>query len=147
MIVVDSSVWIDFFNGTLTPQVLALKTLSNRKMVVVGDLVMCEVLRGERTDRNARRAERTLRRFRVEPMLSPRLAVLAAANYRRLLAKGRTVAIVDLIIGTYCIASRYSLLHSDGDFRDMQEHIGLQVIDVAAGVREEAAPYDLALVA
>jgi len=141
MIVVDSSVWIDFFNGTVTPQVLALKAFSNKKLIVVGDLVMCEVLRGERTDQNAQRAERTLRTFRVEPILSPRLAVLAAANYRRLLAKGRTVAIVDLIIGTYCIASGYSLLHNDADFRAMQEHLGLLVINSTPEVREVPAPY------
>jgi predicted nucleic acid-binding protein len=97
--------------------------------LLVGDIVVLEVLRGARSTSHARQIEDALRRFDIVPMLGERLAVKAAENYRLLRGLGITVRKVpDLIIGTYCIEHRHTLLHDDHDFEPMHEHLGLQVL-------------------
>ena len=126
MIVVDSSVWIDFLNGHATPEVGRLTALLGTEPLLVGDIVLLEVLQGVRSDADAVRVEAALRRFDVVPMLDPDLAVLAATHYRRLRASGITVRkTIDLIIGTFCIARGHALLTADRDFGPMAEHLGL----------------------
>ena len=98
-------------------------------LLVVGDLVLCEVLQGLQTDAEAALVERALRRFDVVPMLSPDLAVRAAAHYRLLRARGVTVRkTIDLLIGTFCIERQHALLHNDRDFDGMERHLGLRVV-------------------
>ena len=128
MIVVDSSVWIDWFKRQHTPQTTKLREVPPRD-VVVGDIVLLEVLRGARDDGQAQAIEAELNQFRTVTMLDTDLAALGAANYRLLRALGITVRKVpDLIIGTFCIEHGHVLLHADRDFLPMQEHLGLRCL-------------------
>jgi hypothetical protein len=129
MIVVDSSVWIDFFNGIATAEVGQLRTLIGQQPLLVGDVMLLEVLQGVATEREARRVESALRHFDVAPMLDPELAVQAAASYRFLRRRGITVRkTIDLIIATFCLAHGHALLTSDRDFLPMAEHLGLKLL-------------------
>ncbi len=141
MIVVDSSVWIDYFNGRLTPQTQKLTTLLGQTELLVGDVILCEVLRGARSDSHARAIGSDLAKFDCVSMLDPRLAVVAAANYRKLCARGATVRkTVDLIIGTCCLERKYELLHCDRDFDPMEAHLGLRVVPTEMRVHELKPP-------
>ncbi|MGZ8408365.1 MAG: type II toxin-antitoxin system VapC family toxin [Hyphomicrobium sp.] len=129
MIVVDSSVWIDFLNGHATPEVGRLSVLIGMEPLLVGDLILLEVLQGLHSEADAQRVEAALCRFDVVPMLDPELAVIAAAYYRRLRALGVTVRkTIDLIIGTFCIARHHALLTADRDFTPMAKHLRLTLI-------------------
>ncbi|MGZ9274991.1 MAG: type II toxin-antitoxin system VapC family toxin [Nitrospira sp.] len=129
MIVVDSSVWIDFLNGNATPEVGRLASLLGTEPLLVGDMILLEVLQGVRSEANAQRVEVALRRFDIVPMLGPELAVIAAAHYRRLRGLGITVRkTIDLIIGTFCIARGHALLTADRDFAPMAQHLGLTLV-------------------
>jgi predicted nucleic acid-binding protein len=129
MIVVDSSVWIDFFNGIATAEVERLRTLIGQQPLLVGDVMLLEILQGVASEREARRVENALRQFDVAPMLDPDLAVQGAAYYRRLRQRGITLRkTIDLIIGTFCIAHRHTLLTSDRVFLPMAEHLGLKLL-------------------
>jgi len=129
MIVVDSSVWIDFFNGTATAQVDRLRGLIGQQPILVGDVMLLEVLQGVTSERQARRVENALRQFDLARILDPDLAVRAAAHYRLLRRRGITVRkTIDLMIGTFCIAHGQVLLTSDRDFLPMAEHLGLELL-------------------
>jgi predicted nucleic acid-binding protein len=126
VIVVDSSVWIDFLNGRNAPHVRRLRTALGGEEVVVGDLMLCEVLQGVDNERAAREVEGLLRRFEIVPMAGDAIAVAAARNFRSLRRRGITVRkTIDLLIGTWCIENRRPLLHNDSDFRPMAHHLGL----------------------
>ena len=127
MILVDSSVWIDHLNDAATEAVQRLRKLIPLRPLLVGDLILCEVLQGLRTEREARLVERALRRFAIVSLLDPDLAVKAAANYRSLRTRGVTIRkTVDLIIGTFCIERGHVLLHDDRDFEPMVRFLGLR---------------------
>jgi hypothetical protein len=129
MIVVDSSVWIDFLNGRSTPQVRHLRTILGDDEIAVGDLMLCEVLQGLDSERAAGEVEDTLRRFDIVPIVGGAIAVAAARNSRALRRLGFTVhKTIDLLIGTWCIENRAALLHSDADFRPMARHLGLREV-------------------
>lgn len=131
MIVVDSSVWIDFLNGREVPHVRHLRVILGVERIVLGDLMLCEVLQGLQSEREARDVEALLRRFEIVPMAGEEIAVAAARNFRSLRRRGITVRkTIDLLIGTWCIENRRALLHNDSDFRPMARHLGL--IEVAA---------------
>ena len=132
MIVVDSSVWIDFLTGRATRPVAALQTALGEDEILVGDLMLCEILQGLGDDRAARRVESLLRRFQIVPMVGKAIAVAAARNYRLLRQRGVTVRkTIDLLIGTWCIENRRPLLHDDRDFRPMVKHLGLAEVPTA----------------
>ena len=127
MILVDSSVWINHLNGDATAEVSRLRGLITEEPLLVGDLILCEVLQGLRSESEARQVERALRRFEVVSLLDPDLAVKAAANYRSLRARGITIRkTIDLVIGTFCIERGHALLHDDRDFEPMVRFLGLQ---------------------
>ena len=127
MILVDSSVWINHLNDTATGAVQRLRALIPVQPLLVGDLILCEVLQGLRSDREARLVERALRRFAVVSLLDADLAVKAATYYRALRARGITIRkTIDLIIGTFCIEGGHALLHDDRDFEPMVRFLGLQ---------------------
>jgi len=127
LIVVDSSVWIDFFNGQVTPQTSKLLSIIGNEPLLVGDVILCEVLQGARTEVHARVLEGELRKFDLVAMLNPELAVAAAKNYRTLRTEGITIRkTIDLVIGTFCIAHGHTLLHDDRDFGPMETHLGLK---------------------
>ena len=132
MIVVDSSVWIDFLNGRAAPHVRRLRTLFGVEEIIVGDLMVCEVLQGLDSER-AREVEALLRRFDIVSMAGETIAVTAARHFRALRRRGITIRkTIDLLIGTWCIENRRPLLHNDSDFRPMAEHLGLIEVPVAA---------------
>lgn len=129
MIVVDSSVWIDFFNGKVTPQTNKLLSIMGNEPIIVGDLILCEILQGARAEPQARMLEEELRKFELVAMLNPELAVAAAKNFRILRSEGITIRkTIDLIIGTFCIAREYTLLHDDRDFGPMEGYLGLRTL-------------------
>jgi predicted nucleic acid-binding protein len=130
LILVDSSVWIAHLRDEHVPEVRTLSELITAEAdIVVGDLILCEVLSGVVSDRVAARVERELRRFDVVQVCDDAIAVEAAANYRKLRAKGVTVRkTVYLLIGTYCIWEDAELLHRDRHFDAMEKHLGLRVL-------------------
>ena len=133
MIVVDSSVWIDFLNGRRASHVSALQAALGNEGIIVGDLMLCEVLQGLDSERTAQQVEALLRRFEIVSMAGDAIAVLAARNFRSLRRRGITVRkTIDLLIGTWCIENRRPLLHNDGDFRPMAQHLGLIEVPVGA---------------
>jgi len=129
MILVDSSVWVAHLRGLRTPATTKLEAAAAREPLLVGDLILLEVLQGARDKAHAARIERGLRRYAVVPLLDPDLVPRAARNYRRLRELGLTIRkTADIIIGTFCIERRHSLLHDDRDFVPMEEHLGLRVV-------------------
>lgn len=129
MILVDSSVWIDYFNGKTTGQTDLLNVLLGRELIVTGDLVVAEVLQGFKEDREFNKARDLLDTLICKDMLGKNLAVKSAQNYRLLRGKGVTAKkTIDVIIATFCVQNRMVLLHNDRDFELMAEHLGLQTI-------------------
>jgi predicted nucleic acid-binding protein len=127
MILVDSSVWIDYLRNRTTEAVSKLETALLEEPLLIGDLVLCEVLQGLRDDAEARRVERVLRSFDAVSLCDPEIATRAAANYRFLRSCGITVRnTIDMLIGTFCIERGHALLHSDRDFEPMERLLGLQ---------------------
>lgn len=128
MIVVDSSVWIDSFRDEPTAQVGLLRGLEMED-VIIGDLVLLEVLRGVRSDREAMLHESRFREIGVTTMSGTDMAVASASNYRKLRGRGITIrSVIDVLIATYCIEHNHRLLHDDRDFDHFEQHLGLQVL-------------------
>lgn len=129
MILVDSSVWIDYFRGAASPQAEKLDALLGKEPLAIGDLILTEVLQGFSNDRQFNAAKRLLGTLGFVVLGGEAIAVEAARNFRRLRALGITVRkTIDTIIATRCIASGYDLLHSDSDFDPFEEHLGLRAI-------------------
>jgi predicted nucleic acid-binding protein len=129
MIVVDTTVWIDFFRAKDTDQTIKLRRLIGRELILIGDIVLVEILQGVRDDAQAARVEQALRAHRVEAMLSTALAPKVASNYRLLRAKGITVRkTIAMIIGTFSIEGGHTLLHADRDFEPMRDHLRLSIL-------------------
>lgn len=127
MIIVDSSVWIDYFTGKSTPGTDKLDSLLGEYLVAIGDLMLVEVLQGFRVDKDYRHARKLLLSLTVVNMLDTSIALKSAANFRTLRKKGITVRkTIDAIIATYCIENRLPLLHSDKDFQPFQKHLKLK---------------------
>jgi predicted nucleic acid-binding protein len=131
VIVVDSSVWIDFLNGRDAAHVGRLRAVLGANEIIVGDLMLCEILQGLDSEREARDVEALLRRFDIVPMAGDAIATTAARNFRSLRRRGVTVRkTIDLLIGTWCIENRRPLLHNDGDFHPMARYLGLVEVPV-----------------
>lgn len=129
MIFVDSSVWIDYFNGRLTRQTELLDEFLGHEPIVIGDLVLTEVLQGFQDDRDFDRARKLFDSFVFRPMLGKECAVKSAENYRILRKKGITVRkTINVMIATFCIENNLPLLHSDKDFQAMEEYLTLKII-------------------
>ena len=129
MIVVDSSVWIDYFGGKTTPAAEKLDSLLGQTPIAAGDLMLVEVLQGFRTDRDFVQARELLLSLTIVKLLNTSIALKSAANFRALRKKGVTVRkTIDTIIATYCIENRLALLYSDKDFQPFQEHLKLQSV-------------------
>lgn len=129
MILVDSSVWIDFFNQAPTPQGLQLVRWLEGGDVSIGtaDLVVFEVLRGFRHDTARRTAQSLLLDLPVMDIGGAANALSAAALYRRLRAQGRTVrSPIDVLLASYCMTHRHTLLHRDADFESLKILGGLE---------------------
>ncbi|MBL8290971.1 MAG: PIN domain nuclease [Bryobacterales bacterium] len=129
MILVDSSVWIDYFRGIGTPQTDNLDRFLGTDWLVVGDLILTEVLQGCATDREFTRLTNLLTLFPVVELGGQDIAIQAPRNFRTLRRLGITVRkTIDAIIATRCIQSGYFLLHSDRDFDPFVQHLGLRVV-------------------
>ena len=129
MILVDSSVWIDYFNDIATRETDLLDDLLGREPILTGDLIIAEVLQGFRSDADYRKAKAALDDLLYEPMVGREIAIANARNYRKLRAKGITVRkTIDMLIATFCLENRHSLLHADRDFDAIAEHLGLVVV-------------------
>ena len=129
MILVDSSVWIAYFNGKFNPQTDWLDEALGKKVIIVGDIILAEVLQGFRDDHDFRKAKKLLSAFTFMEMLGWELAIKSAKNYRSLRKKGVTVRkTIDVIIGTFCIHHGLSLLHDDADFDPLTKYLKLDVI-------------------
>jgi len=127
MIVVDSSVWIDYFTGKNTVGAEKLDLLLGEELVAIGDLILVEVLQGFRTDKAFRQARKLLMSLVVVNMLDTTIALKSAANFRTLRKKGITVRkTIDAIIATYCIEHKLSLLHADKDFQPFHQYLKLK---------------------
>ncbi len=130
MLVVDSSVWIDFFNGFEAPSAELLAHLLDHGEVriVVPDLVLFEVLRGFRHERDLRTARQLMQGLAIESSMDPELALAAAEHYRQLRSRGHTVrSATDVLVAAFCIERDYALLHDDRDFDAFEQHRGLRV--------------------
>lgn len=127
MIVVDSSVWIDFFNGVSTPEVERLDAVLGVTPLAIGDLILVEVMQGFRSERDVTTARQLFGSLAVLPMLSGGNAWKAAENTRLLRRQGVTVRkTIDGIIATACIEANLPLLFSDRDFQPYVKHLGLE---------------------
>lgn len=130
MLVVDSSVWIDFFNDRPTAAADELERLlgDGHTRLVIPDLVLFEVLRGFRHERALRQARLLLQTLSIEPCGGEELALAAAEHYRQLRARGVTVRSgIDVLVAAFCIERDYLLLHSDRDYDALAEQRGLRI--------------------
>ena len=128
MILVDSSVWIDYFRSADTPQVALLDSFFGCSPLAVGDLIAAEVLQGVRDEREFKWVKKTLDAFEHIDLAGYDLAVKASENYRSLRAVGVTIRkTIDTLIATRCIEDGLTLLHADRDFLPFSQHLGLKV--------------------
>lgn len=129
MILVDSSVWINYFNGIATAQTEKLDQLLSREQLVIGDLILTEVLQGFASNRDFQFAQKMLGSLQVVELGGREIAIQAARNFRALRRQGVTVrGTIDTLIATRCIKSGDELLYDDRDFDPFVKHLGLRVV-------------------
>ena len=129
MIIVDTSVWVDYFNGIFSKETDMLDEHITHEPILIGDLILTEVLQGFRSDKDYKTAKRILSDFIFVELGGYEIAIKSAENYRLLRKKGVTVRkTIDMIIATFCIENKVSLLHSDRDFQPMETYLGLRVL-------------------
>ena len=129
MILVDASVWIDYFRGDATPQAQHLHDLLGVEPIAIGDLGVTEVLQGFSAQRDFDRARQLLNAVLVIEIGGKDIAVQAARHFRSLRARGITVGkTIDTLIATRCIEDGHALLHRDRDFDPFVTHLGLRTV-------------------
>ncbi len=127
MILVDSSVWIDFFNGVACVETDKLNEVLGLEEVAIGDLILAEVLQGFRRDTDYKAAKNVLTSLTIYDLLGKDMAIKSANNFRKLRKKGITVRkTVDVIIATYCIENKIPLLFTDKDFVPFVDNLRLK---------------------
>jgi predicted nucleic acid-binding protein len=127
VILVDSSVWIDYFRGTNSVAAESLDQMLQAEPVAIGDLILAEVLQGFTSERDFAEARKLLTALQVVTLGGEALAIEAARNHRRLRALGFTVRkTIDTLIATWCIENDAVLLHNDRDFDAFEKHLGLR---------------------
>lgn len=129
MTIVDTTVWVDYLNGVSTPQTDWLdRQLTSRRLGLL-DVMLCEILQGLSSEKEASRVLRHLRQFEILETGGIELAVEAARSCRRLRSRGRTVRkTIDCLIATFCMLEGHTLLHADTDFDPFEELLRLQVV-------------------
>ena len=129
MVIVDTSVWIDFFNGKIDEQTDKLNELLTSENLIIGDIILAEILQGFKSDRDFNTAKNILNELPCYAISSKKIAIKSSENFRLLRKKGITVRkTIDMLIGTFCIENNIPLLHSDKDFQPMQKYLGLVCI-------------------
>ena len=129
MVLVDSSVWIDYFNGQDSAATNRLDALLGTELVAIGDLILAEVLQGFKADVDYKTAKKLLTSLTIFNLLSAELAIKSADNFRALRKKGITIRkTADSIIATFCVEQDHSLLFSDRDFLPFVKHLGLKSV-------------------
>jgi predicted nucleic acid-binding protein len=127
MILVDSSVWIDYFSGNGSPETDFLDDVLGVRAVAIGDLILIEVLQGFRHDKDYKTAKRLLEELTIFELLGTKMAIKSADNFRKLRKKGLTVRkTADVIIASFCIEYDLPLLFSNKDFNPFVKHLGLR---------------------
>ncbi len=127
MLIVDSSVWIDFFNGNECPEVQYLDHILGLKPVMIGDHILTEVLQGFKEDKEYETAKQLLTALPIVQLSNETRAIKTAENYRMLRKKGITIRkTIDTIIATYCIEKNAELLFTDRDFLPFVRYLGLK---------------------
>ena len=129
MILVDTSVWIDYFNGKNTVQTNKLDKLLSSEQIIMGDIILSEILQGFRKDSDFNKAKEALDFLQCYSISNKKIAIKSAENFRSLRKKGITVRkTTDMLIGTFCIENNVPLLHNDKDFTPL-EKLGLLVVE------------------
>jgi predicted nucleic acid-binding protein len=129
VILVDSSVWVDYFRGAATPQTETLDSLLGVEPIATGDLILTEVLQGFVSDRDFNQAKKLLTSLVIVALAGPDIAIQAAKNFRKLRVLGITVRkTIDTVIATHCIERGLPLLYSDRDFDPFVQHLGLRSV-------------------
>jgi predicted nucleic acid-binding protein len=129
VVIVDTTVWVDYFQGTSNPETEWLHAELDRQRLGLTDVILCEVLQGVRDEFAARDVERQLLKLEVFEAGGVNLATEAARNYRTLRGRGHTIRkTIDCLIATFCIREQHSLLHRDRDFDPFERFLELSVI-------------------
>lgn len=129
MVIVDTTVWIDYLTGRINPETVWLHREMERQRLGLTDLNLCEILQGLRKETDVDRVRRQLAHFELLFLGGEALAVAAAANYRTLRSRGLTVrTTIDCLIATACLLGGHTLLHRDRDFDAFEEYLGLRVV-------------------
>ena len=129
MVIIDTTVWIDYLRGTANPETRWLDGELRRQPLGLTDLILCEVLQGIQHQTAFKLARAQLMKFHVFPTGGTALAIAAAQNYRDLRDLGYTVRkTVDCLIATFCLRAKHELLHRDRDFDPFEREFGLQVV-------------------
>lgn len=130
MILVDSSVWIDYFNGNISFQTDYLDSIVGKEIIIIADIIFIEVLQGFKNDSDYIDAKELLELFPIVNILDKDVALKGIALYRDLRKNGITIRkTIDTIIAAYCILNSLSLLQSDKDFLPFRDFFGLQIIE------------------
>ncbi|MCX6053556.1 MAG: PIN domain nuclease [Chloroflexi bacterium] len=129
MLVVDTTVWVDYFNGQINPETDYLDRAISEELILMGDLILAETLQGFREDQDIKLAQVALSKFEQTGMVNLQLALQSAQNYRTLRKKGVTIRkTIDCLIATFCVSENHTLLHRDSDFDGFEKHLGLNVV-------------------
>ncbi len=129
MTIVDSSVWVDYFNGVTTRETDLLDGLLGQEPIGIGDLILTEVLQGFTSDAEYESAKSAMETLSFFQLGGKQVAIKSAENYRLLRKKGITVRkTIDVIIATFCIEANFPLLHCDKDFEPFVTYLGLKIL-------------------
>ena len=128
MIVADTSVWIDYFNGVIAEHTDRLDSDLESNRIIIGDLIIAELLQGFKTDKEYNSAKKLIENLEYRDFLGKEIVIKTADNYRYLRKKGITVRkTIDVIIATFCIENNYQLIHNDRDFDALEKYLDLKV--------------------
>ena len=131
MILVDSSVWIDYFNGVDSWQTDWLDNALGEEVIIIGDVILAEVLQGFQREVDFKRAKKLLLDFPIIDLTGKDIALESAANYRYLRKKGHTIRkTLDVLIATACIHHGLTLLHNDKNFTPFEKHLKLMTVKI-----------------
>ena len=126
MILVDTSIQIDYFNGIENKETNILDLALIDGTVAIGDIIVMEILQGFRSDKDYNKAKKSLATLEQYEMFGQSMVMKCADNYRILRKKGITIRkTADVIIASFCIDNKIPLLFSDRDFMPFVTHLNL----------------------